>query len=145
MLCEAILGSVPDDADVDWVDLDYLQTTRRALRLRSRSGVKVDVLLPRGQTLRHGDVLCESPLVAVWVKPAAVLILRPATPAQAMTLAATLGNQHLPIEIDGDALITLDDGPTREIAADLDVAYAVELRRFHPNPRLMPPPVTSRL
>ncbi len=137
MLCERVIGKVADDAtEVDWVDIDYAQTTRRALRLKSRAGRAVNVLLPRGATLRHGDLLNESPPIAISVRPIPILVLRPTSLSQAMTLAALLGNQHLPLEFADDALLTPDDGPARQIAAELNISISVEPRRFHPSPLL---------
>lgn len=136
MLCEQVIGRVSnDDASVDWVEIDPIQTTRRALRLVSRTGRKVNLLLPRNTTLHHGDLVSADPRVAIFVRPIDVLVLRPATLEQASRLAAELGNLHVLIEFDESAILTPDDGPSRQIADELGVSYAVEFRRLHPDPR----------
>lgn len=136
MLCEQVIGRVADDdVSVDWVEIDPIQTTRRALRLVSRAGREVNILLPRNTTLRHGDLLSNDPHVAIFVRPIDVLVLRPESIEQASRVAAELGNLHVLIEFDEATILTPDDGPSRQIADELGASYAVERRRLHPDPR----------
>jgi urease accessory protein len=136
MLCEHVIGRVADeDAGVDWVEIDPIQTTRRALRLVSRAGRKINILLPRNTMLRHGDLVSADPRVAIFVRPIDVLVLRPANVQQAARLAAELGNLHVLIEFSDRAILTPNDGPSRQIADELSVSYTIGKRRFHPDPR----------
>lgn len=136
MLCEQIFGQVIDeDPTVDWVEVSALQTTRRALKLVSQNGHCVRVLLPRGERLRHRDLICVNPKIAVRVRPMEVLILYPSAIEQALRLGAEIGNLHLPMEFAENYLLTPDDGPVRRIADELGVRYVVEKRIFHPDLR----------
>src|SRR4051812_36396562 len=105
MYCERILSHLdPDSADVglaiDWLDLSWFDCTQRALRKRTRAGLDVRVLLPAGQTLRHGDVLQrdETTLIAVNLLPANVLVASPAGIGAMGRIAVELGNLHVPVE-----------------------------------------------
>jgi urease accessory protein UreE len=135
MICERVIGHVTDDAaNVDWIDITWLQTVRRALRLKSRSGRAVDILLPRGAQLRHGDVVAtvDGVPLAIWVGPCELLILQTANVAQASLVALELGNLHVAVEVQGDRLLTPDDGPAREIAHRHSIAFSTCVGRFHP-------------
>jgi urease accessory protein UreE len=60
------MRQVPNDSHraVDYVDIHWDQC-RSTLKARSRGGEDIRVLLPRGQSLRHGDVLFEDAARAV--------------------------------------------------------------------------------
>jgi urease accessory protein len=133
---ERVIGRVGDAGGVDWVEIDWSQTVRRALRLTSRAGLRVNVQLPRGhETLRDGDVLAEvgGATLAVRVRPTPLLRMRPATMGQMGRLCAELGNQHVPLAVDEDVVTTLDDGPIRELADRFGVTWSVEVGPFHPS------------
>lgn len=118
MLCESVIGQVNDDAPgVDWIDIDWTLTLRRALRLTTQAGRRVNVLLPRNTRLRHGDVLAivDGVRLAVRVRPVDLLVVTPTSIAQAIQIAGELGNLHVPIQNSGAELIVPDDGPTREL------------------------------
>ncbi|MGN6504783.1 MAG: hypothetical protein ACTHM6_04385 [Tepidisphaeraceae bacterium] len=122
----------------DCVDLNWQQTLRRALRLVSRGGRRVDVLLPPGGRLRHGDVLCEAPVpIAVCVEEIAVLSIQFVDAKQAGRLAFDLGNRHLPAQVTGDAILTPDDGPARALAQEHGLCWKIVPARFYPEPILL--------
>ena len=130
-------GAVPL-SELDVIDLGWRQTVRRALRLVTRGGRRANILLPRGhRPLRDGDVLttaapAEPRFVTISVRPSPLLRMRPFTLEQMGRLCAELGNAHAPIELVGDVVLTLDDGPTREIAARLEITAEPIVSPFHP-------------
>lgn len=136
MTFERVIGRVEGGGgDVDWVDIDWSQTARRALRLTSRAGRRVNVLLPRDHpTLRDGDVLARAAeaTIAIRVRAESLLRLRPATMHAMGLLCAELGNGHVPLEIAGADVITLDDGPARELADRLAIERESFRDAFHP-------------
>ena len=78
---------------------------RRIVRASSSVG---DLALVLGdKRLRDGDVVYADAerVVAVEVQPDDVIVARPATIAAALELAHALGNRHLPIQRENDALI----------------------------------------
>jgi urease accessory protein len=139
MFCERVVGQIDPDAPpaglgVDWLDLSWFDCTQRALRKRTRGGADVRVLLPVGQTPRHGDVLHRDDGVAVAVNllPTAVLVVRPQSIADMGRLAVELGNLHVPVEVAGPELVVIPDGPTEALLRKACVPFGRDLRRFVP-------------
>ncbi|MBC7785784.1 MAG: urease accessory protein UreE [Burkholderiales bacterium] len=151
MICERIIGRIAIDAEesesVEWVEIDWMQTVRRALRLRSTVGRAIDVLLPRGVNLHDGDVLAEMDgvRIAIRVRPCDLIVLRPLTIAHAAQMGIELGLVHCPVELAGTEIITLDDGPVRELAERLGVDFSRGRRAFHPLPGTVLAAITTRL
>ena len=104
------------------------------MRKRSRAGRAVGVLLPLGATLGHGNVLAEEPdvLVVVNLIECEVIVTQPRDAREMAVLALELGNLHVPVEISGDALLTLPDGPVEAVLERYRAAYSIERRRFTP-------------
>lgn len=141
MICRGPVGCVAEDAaGVDWVDMDWTHTLRRALRLTSRGGRRVDVLLPPGGRLKHGDVLVgEDVPVAVWLMTIDLLEIRCIDPIIRARVAFDLGNQHLPAQMTPRSILTPDDGPARAIAAARHAEIEVIHHRFYPEPVVLEP------
>ena len=80
--------------------------TRRLLRLPSSAG-DLGVVLDGGLRLRDGDVLVADArhVIAVGVEPEDVLIAYPGSIGQAVEIAHALGNRHIPVQRDGDAIV----------------------------------------
>jgi urease accessory protein len=147
VICRAVIGRVDDPAieraGIDWVDVGWQQTLRRALRLVSQGGRRVDVLLPPGGRLSHGDVLAAGPpVVAVRLATIAVLCIHAGDPVTLGRIAFDLGNRHVPVQITPDGLLTPDDGPARGVAASHGLACETIESRFYPEPVTLddPPP-----
>lgn len=120
---------------VDWVDVNWEQTLRRSLRLTSRGGQKVDVLLPPGGRLAHADVLADGPpAVAVCLEEIDVLAIQVTDPILRGRLAFHLGNLHVAAQIMPTSILTPDDGPARAAADLFGLSFAVETTRFYPEP-----------
>jgi urease accessory protein len=142
MWCEAIVrNSAEGDGlasrAVDYVDIDWDQR-RSILKARSREGEEVRVLLPRGQTIQHGDVLFENAARAVVVKvlPCEVIIVRSCDPRLMAELALDLGNLHWPTQV-AETEIIFPEGPDAMAAVQrLGLQAARETRRFEPLPIL---------
>ena len=142
MLCDRILGNVAsaDPArfagkEHDVLDVTWRDCARRAVRGTTRGGVAVGVLLPLGQSLRHGDVLFgdDARLVVANVIPVEVWVASFEDPASMAAAALELGNLHVPVEVaEGAALIALPDGPTRGVLDRRAAKWETQLRRFAP-------------
>jgi urease accessory protein len=138
MLCDRVLyniGSEPRaDLAIDWLDLTWFDCTQRALRKRTRGGVDVGILLPVGQTPRHGDVLHrnEECIIAVDLLPAEVWVASPRGVEQMGRLAIELGNLHVPAEVAGEEMVLIPDGPVEAVLKRVGVSYRRDIRRFVP-------------
>lgn len=97
--------------------------TRRVLRLPTSIG-DLGITLD-GIRLRDGDIVFADAtrVIAVEVLPDDVLIARPATIAQAIELAHALGNRHIPIQRDGDALVLAFAPPLMALLEQLGIRY----------------------
>jgi urease accessory protein len=104
---------------------------RRILRLPTSLG-ELGVRLAGESRLRDGDVVYAdaSRVVAVEVLPDDVLVCAPATIAQALDLAHALGNRHLPVQIEGEALVVRYDRLIEELLLERHVRYAREARKL---------------
>jgi urease accessory protein UreE len=135
MTCERVIGKVDETANVDWAEIDWKQTVRRALRLRTRSGRAINVLLPRHHPpLRHGDLLCmvDAIPVAIFVRPSRLLRIEVKDASTMGRLCAELGNLHVPLEVDGYVVLTLEDGPVCEVIDRYGLRGIASVGRFHP-------------
>lgn len=142
MLCDCILGNVvslaPDriaGKAIDTLDVSWRECARRAVRGTTRGGVAVGVLLPLGQSLRHGDVLFadDARLVVASVIPVEAWVASFESPTSMAAAALELGNLHVPVEVaEGPALIALPDGPTRGVFDRRAAKWVTQLRRFAP-------------
>ena len=137
MWCEKIIRNLatdpPPGASVDWVDIQWNECGR-ILKKQSRRGEPVRVLLPPGQRLRHNDVIYEdaSVAIAINVQQCEVIVAKIAEPQTLATLALELGNLHLPVQIEPQEIIFIEDGPAMAVLDSLRIPWAKEIRRFEP-------------
>lgn len=122
---------------VDWVDIAWDQC-RSTLKARSRGGEEVRVLLPRGQTIRHGDVLFEdeSRAIVVNVMPCELIVARSDDRRVFAELAWELGNLHWPTQVTDDELLFVEDESAMAAVQRLGVTWTRQTRRFDPLPVL---------
>jgi urease accessory protein UreE len=127
------------DRPIDFVDLSWSQCEQRALRVRTRAGRELRILLRLGLNLKHGDVLQKNSdaVVVVSVLPCEVIVATPTSASQLAAVAFELGNLHTPVQIVEDAqhVITIGDGPAQGVCEKLGVPYVIETRRFEPTLR----------
>jgi urease accessory protein UreE len=140
MWCETIVRNAADDQSlaghaVDYVDIRWDQR-RATLKAASRAGEEIRVLLPRGQTLRHGDVLFEdtSRAIVINVIPCEVIVAQSEDSQRMALLAWELGNLHWPTQVSETELIFLEGDETLAAAHALGLGIAREVRRFDPLP-----------
>ena len=102
---------------------------KRLLRLRA-AGREIGLRLAEGAHVHDGDVIFadEERVIALTVAPDVVLVCRPQSIAQALVVAHALGNRHLPVQIDGDALVVRDDRLVEDLLREMDVPFAREPR-----------------
>jgi len=98
--------------------------TRRVLRLPSSIG-DLGLMFEDGARVRDGDVLLadEERVIALEVIPDDVLIAYPDSIAQAVEIAHALGNRHIPVIREGDAIVVGYAGPLAELLERSGVRY----------------------
>ncbi len=124
---DALLGNLHDfpvgARTVERLPVASSAMTRRLLRLPSSIG---DLgLMLDDVRVRDGDVLVadETRVIAVEVIPDDVLIVYPDSIAQAVEVAHALGNRHIPVVRDGDAIVVGYAGPLEELFERSGVRY----------------------
>lgn len=142
MWCEAIVRNAQGEKEfggraVDYVDIQWDQR-RSTLKARSRGGEEVRVLLPRGQTLGHGDVLFEDEARALVINvlPCELIVVSSQNPRLMAELALELGNLHWPTQVTEMELIFLESDESLAAAQRIGLEISRQVRRFDPLPVL---------
>lgn len=140
MFCDRILGNLDSEemgeSAVDWLDLTWIDCTRRALRKHTRSGIEIKIVLAIGQSPRHRDILSRdmTSVIAVNLFPTKVLVAHPPNAFKMGQLALELGNLHLPVEIAANEVIMIPDGPAEATLTRTGIPFFTDIRRFNPEP-----------
>ncbi len=104
---------------------------KRLLRFATSRG-DIGLRLDGGRHPADGDVLYadDALVIALDVTPDDVLVCRPKSMAQALSIAHALGNRHLPVQIDGETLLVRYDPLVEELLHATQVPYAREQRKL---------------
>jgi urease accessory protein len=130
---DAVLGNLATFAlgrrRLERVTLASDDLAKRVLRLRTNHG-EVGLRFTGPERIRDGDVVYadDEVVVAVLVDADDVLVMRPASIAAAIGIAHALGNRHLPIQTDGDAIVVRYDPLLEALGAEHGVAVTREAR-----------------
>ncbi|HEY1517599.1 MAG TPA: urease accessory protein UreE [Solirubrobacteraceae bacterium] len=98
---------------VECLGVDSADAAKRILRRTTEAGTDVAIALPRGSYLADGAVLADDGerIVVVARRPEPALLVsfspeldRPGLLAAAVRIGHAFGNQHVPVEIDGDEI-----------------------------------------
>ncbi|GAC1537012.1 MAG: urease accessory protein UreE [Candidatus Velthaea sp.] len=102
---------------------------KRVLRLRTSAG-DIGLRFAGERRLRDGDIVFADArlIVATAVAPDDVLVIRPATMASAIDLAHAIGNRHIPIQREGDAIVVRYDALLEALALQHGVCVERETR-----------------
>ncbi|MGH8619584.1 MAG: urease accessory protein UreE [Burkholderiales bacterium] len=90
------------------LELPFERRQKSRLRTHLASGEEVALMLPRGDILRGGDLLCmtDGRIIEVVAEPEQVLHVTCATPTELARAAYHLGNRHVPVQV-GDGFLRL--------------------------------------
>lgn len=120
------------------VALDWDQRSKSRFDATDSTGRRLAVFLPRGSTLRGGDVLVaeDGSLVRVQAAPQPVLVVRPcAAHGSAFDLlraAYHLGNRHVALELRPDHLKLEPDHVLAELLRAMHLEVSEALQAFEP-------------
>ena len=118
------------------VALTFDQRQRSRLRVRLDDGREAGILLPRGETLRDGDLLTGDQRVVVQVR-AAPEPLSSAASNDPLLLARAcyhLGNRHVALQIEPGRLAWLHDHVLDDMVRGLGLTVTFEEAPFEPEP-----------
>jgi urease accessory protein len=124
---ERILGNLRDftvaGRAVERISIASEAMTRRIVRVSSSVGDLAIVLEDR--RLRDGDVVYVDAerVLAIEVEPDDVIVAKPRTIGAALELAHALGNRHLPVQRQDDALIVRYTEPVAELCERAGVPF----------------------
>jgi urease accessory protein len=126
--------SADEGATDDVVTLPYDARQKSRLLGKSDSGTKIGMILPRGQSLRHGAVLTGCDQVRVRIKAAAETLSVVKTD-DALLLARAcyhLGNRHIALQILPGELRFLSDHVLDQMLVGLGLTVGHEVLPFEP-------------
>jgi urease accessory protein len=118
---------------VEFLGVDSADAAKRILRRTTDAGTDVAIALPRGSYLADGAVLADDGerIVVVKRRPEPALLVsfspeldRTGLLAAAVRIGHAFGNQHVPVEVDGDEIrvpITTSGELARETIAGLEL------------------------
>ena len=118
------------------VALTFDQRQRSRLRVQLDDGREAGILLPRGETLRDGDLLTGDHRLVVQVR-AAPEPLSTAASDDSLLLARAcyhLGNRHVALQIEPGRLAWLHDHVLDDMLRGLGLTVMFEQAAFEPEP-----------
>jgi urease accessory protein len=134
-LVNEILGNIASfpvgSRTVERIPIASDDLARRLLRVHTARG-DLGLRLEAGQALRDGDVVYADVerVVCLEVAPDDVLVARPRSIDEALTLGHALGNRHLPAHIGGGEIAVRYDSLVAELFAECGVPYVRERRKL---------------
>lgn len=111
MIINQIIGNLsenPTGKTIDYLDLEWFETTKRIQRKKTRQGTDVAIkFLREGQRLREGDILFEDAekIIAVNVLETEAIVMSPASLLEMGTVCYEIGNKHIPLFIQNDKVL----------------------------------------
>ena len=115
MILNKILGNIKDMGEINChVEKIYLESDellKRIMRVTSDHGHEYGISLDKGSEMKDGDILFNDGhnMVVVTLKEDDVIIITPKNINEMGEVAHTLGNRHLPVQIeDGKIIIQYD-------------------------------------
>ena len=114
--------------------LAFDQRQKSRLRARLASGEEVALLLPRGTTLRGGDLVGASDgrIIEVIAEPERVLHIECGTPVALARAAYHLGNRHVPLQVGDGWLRIAADHVLADMLSNLGATVTLIEAPFEP-------------
>ena len=125
-----------ETAPTGTLSLAYEQRSRSRLRARLEDGREVGILLPRGETLSHGDLLTSEQGEVIRIQAAAEPVSCADTddPLLLARAAYHLGNRHVALQIEAGRLRWLHDHVLDAMVQGLGLSVTAEQSPFEPEP-----------
>ncbi|WP_407534575.1 urease accessory protein UreE [Elizabethkingia miricola] len=112
MIINECVGNIKDISVagkiIDYLDLEWFETTKRIQRKKTRQGVDIAIkFLREGQRLREGDILYEDgkKAIVVNVLETEAIVITPTSMLEMGTVCYEIGNKHIPLFIQEDKVL----------------------------------------
>jgi len=106
MIINETLGNILDKPvvgkSIDYLDLEWFESTKRIQRKKTRQGEDIAIkFLREGQRLREGDILFENEekLIVVNILETEAIVISPDSMLEMGTVCYEIGNKHIPLFI----------------------------------------------
>ena len=134
MIVKEKIGNINASAQltkaVDWLPLEWHETGKRIMHKKTNSGAGIVIkFLSEAQQLTQGDILFENDerIIAVEIIPCDVIIVEPATMHEMASVCYEIGNKHLPLFYENEALLIPFDLPLFKLLS----AQGYKVRQGH--------------
>jgi urease accessory protein len=112
MLLQEKIGNINsfsvNNQTIDWLPLEWYETTKRILRKQTVSGKEVSLkFLNENPALSEGDILYtdESTVIAVTILSCNCIVIKPANMFEMASVCYEIGNKHLPLFFEAEELL----------------------------------------
>lgn len=123
----------PTGKTIDWLQLEWYEAPKRILHKQTNSGLPVSLkFLGLPQQLTHGDILFEDKktIIAVEIMPCDAMVIYPANMYEMAAVSYEIGNKHLPLFFEADALLVPFDLPLFKLLTGQGYVLVQEKRRL---------------
>lgn len=134
MICKKVIGNINSyeigNKEVDDLDLEWFETTKRIMRKRSRANQEIILkFLNGGGRLLEGDIVYEDEqkVVAVSVNPCDAIEITPRSIYEMGTVCYEIGNKHLPLFIQDNKVLVPYEKPLERLL----MAAGYQVRKTH--------------
>jgi urease accessory protein len=120
----------------DWLDLEWFETRKRILHKKTGAGVTLSMkFLAESPEITEGDVLYTDAtlLIVARILPCDCIVVKPGSLFETASLCYEIGNKHLPLFFEDDALLVPFEMPLyRLLIAQGYVAQREDRKLLHP-------------
>lgn len=120
-------------AEPDWLDLEWFETRKRILHKTTSRGIAVSLkFLAESPEITEGDVLYAGPegLIVARILPCDCIVVKPGSIFETASLCYEIGNKHLPLFFEKDALLVPFEAPLYRLLTAQGYAVLREDRKL---------------
>ncbi|MEO6329777.1 MAG: urease accessory protein UreE [Ginsengibacter sp.] len=123
MLIHQKLGNInlsPCSKNIDWLNLEWHETTKRILHKTARSGREITMkFLRENQNLTEGDIIYEDAetVIAIDIQPCEAIIVKPKNMFEMAAACYEIGNKHLSLFFQDNELLIAYEAPLFNLLA----------------------------
>ena len=122
---------------VEYLELTWDERCKPHSRFTTSGGTEIAVALQRGSQLKDGLAVYNGVdrTIVIKAKHEPVLLIKPADNTHLCMVAHQLGNWHRSLQVKGDSILTLADGPFADWLSKQSIDFEHTQLPFEPNLR----------